>query len=363
MASFHLSVKIGKAGSGAKHACYIVRAGKYADLLDSPKAEVVEHIEHGNMPVWAQADPIVFWEEADARERKNGSIYREFELALPNELSPEQSRDLVRDFVSAELSDKFVYSFAIHNGKAAIAGEQQNRNAHIMFSERMLDGNERGPDLFFKRANKKNPDQGGCVKANFSATTTERKTALVELRERFANTTNAHLEKYGYSDRVTHLSLKEQGIDRPPERHFGPKVIRNFKEDDFNNLLARRAAEGALDRAQAAVTSTIDISGSLTAALNEKEAHGRAFGRIAENLGTADRTLAAASRNERDLERISWRIAAAANNEHARRTEGIAIAAGREFGRLGPQIALATNRLAQIVRDREAAAPKDALKT
>lgn len=166
VASFHLSVKIGKAGSGAKHAMYIARAGKYAGLLDSPKAEVVEAVEHGNMPVWAQADPITFWEEADLRERKNGSIYREFELALPNELSPEQSRDLVREFVSAELSEKHVYTWAIHNGQAAVDGRQSNRNAHIMFSERMLDGIQRGPDLFFKRANKKAPEQGGCIKAN-----------------------------------------------------------------------------------------------------------------------------------------------------------------------------------------------------
>lgn len=355
MATYHLSVKVGKAGKGAAHAAYIARVGNYAHLLASPKAEVLECCEHGNMPAWAQADPLQFWTEADQRERKNGAIYREFELALPNELTPAQARDLVREFVAQEIGDKHAYTFAIHNGTAALDGVQNNRNAHIMFSERTLDGIERGPDLFFKRANKKNPELGGCVKGNVAATAAERKAALVDLRERFADLTNAHLERHGHSDRVTHLSLKDQGIERPAERHLGPKRVRRLDEGEIDDLLSRRAAEGALRRAQAAV-STIDISGSLADALNERERrrHERAaFERIGKNLDAADRAFAGAGRNQLDHRAVARSVAAAAENQHARRTGEAVAAVGQQLGRLAPAIAGATRQLAQVVERRE----------
>ena len=42
-----------------------------------------EHVEHGNMPEWAQDDPRAYWRAADEHERANGSLYREVEFALP----------------------------------------------------------------------------------------------------------------------------------------------------------------------------------------------------------------------------------------------------------------------------------------
>lgn len=353
MATYHLSVKIGKAGKGAAHAAYIARVGNYARLLNSPKAEVLECCEHGNMPAWAQDDPLQFWIEADQRERKNGAIYREFELALPNELTPDQARDLVREFVAQEIGEKHAYTFAIHNGTAALDGVQKNRNAHIMFSERILDGIDRGPDLFFRRANKKKPELGGCVKGNTAATVADRKAALIDLRSRFADITNAHLERHGHSDRVTHLSLKDQGIERPPERHLGPKRVRRLVEDEIDDLLSRRAAEGALQRAQAAV-SAIDISGSLADALNDRSRHERtAFERIRKNLDAADAAIAAASRNKLDPRAVARSVAAAAENQHARRTGEAVAALGQQLGRLAPAIAGATRQLAKVVERRE----------
>ena len=243
MASYHCSVKVGGLGKGAAHAAYISREGKYEHLLHSEKAEKLEHVESINMPEWAQARPLEFWEQADQRERKNGAVYREFELALPNELTPDQAVALVRDFVRNEIGEKHACTWAIHNGKSAIDGTVNNRNAHIMFSERLRDGIERGPDTYFKReaaayrhrTTKEmiQPDaaaraKGGHGKLDtYNGTRAERRETLVALRARFADLTNSHLAQHGHTDRVTHLSLKDQGIDRMPEQHLGPKGARS----------------------------------------------------------------------------------------------------------------------------------------
>lgn len=224
MASFHCSVKVGKSGSGAAHADYIEREGKYA----SKSKDDLEHKESGNMPEFAETSGE-FWSAADQHERANGSVYREFEIALPRELTQAQRLELVREFVEHEIGDRHAYTFAIHNPKAAIDGGEQP-HAHIMFSERKRDGIERPAEQYFKRWNAKQPERGGCQKASTAKTPTERKAELVQLRQRFAELQNKHLAKSGHSVQVTHLSLAAQGIDREVEPHFGPKLAKELAE-------------------------------------------------------------------------------------------------------------------------------------
>ena len=228
MASYHLSVKVGAKGKAAAHAEYIEREGEYK-LKNKEKLEAVEH---GNMPEWAQDNPNLFWQCADEFERKNGSTYREIEIALPRELTPQQRKELVQTFVEQELGEKHAYTWAIHTPKASIEGGEQP-HAHIMYSERLQDGIERSPDQFFKRYNSKNPERGGCQKSNTAKTAEQRKTELVELRERFADLQNAYLEEYGHADRVDHRSLADQGIERTPEKHLGWKGSQNQEFKDL----------------------------------------------------------------------------------------------------------------------------------
>lgn len=47
---------------------------------------------------WAEHAPAYFWKAADEFERVNGATYREIEIALPRELTPDQRRELVRGF-------------------------------------------------------------------------------------------------------------------------------------------------------------------------------------------------------------------------------------------------------------------------
>ena len=238
MASYHCTVKTGGKGRAAKHADYIEREGQYAQTPGrESKLEDLEHKASGNMPAWAEHDASVFWQAADEHERSNGATYREIEVALPRELTPAQRVELVEDFVKQQIGERHPFTYAIHIPKAAIEkGEQPH--AHIMYSERTLDGIARDPDKFFKRANTKNPEKGGCKKD--SAGTQER---LLATRELWAEVQNKHLEKAGSAERVTHLSLKAQGIARQPEKHLGPVDAR---EVNAAALLERRAAEREL---------------------------------------------------------------------------------------------------------------------
>ena len=262
MASYHLTAKIGAKGKAAAHAAYISREGKYSGR---ERYEDLEATGHGNMPKWAEQEPGQFWNAADEYERANGSTYREIEVALPRELTPDQRHDLVEDFVRRELGEQHVYQWGIHNPKAALEkGEQPH--AHIMYSERRLDGIERDPDQFFKRYNAKNPERGGAQKASGGKARGELKDELLVTRQRWAEVQNEHLARHGHDVRVDHRSLNDQGIDRVPEKHLGGAGIRALAQLDIATLLERRAAEGEQERAQRAVSSLIDVSGDLVAA-------------------------------------------------------------------------------------------------
>lgn len=262
MASYHLSAKIGAKGKASAHAAYISREGKYSGR---ERYEDLEATASGNMPKWAEAKPAHFWDAADEHERANGSAYREIEVALPRELTADQRRELVEDFVRQELGDQHAYQWAIHTPKAALEkGEQPH--AHIMYSERRMDGIERDPEQFFKRYNAKNPEKGGAQKASGGKARGEMKDELLATRERWAEVQNRHLHRHGHDVRVDHRSLKDQGIDREPEKHLGGAGVRALAVQDISALLERRAAEGQQERAQRTVSSLIDLSGDLSAA-------------------------------------------------------------------------------------------------
>ncbi|EMG5775153.1 MobA/MobL family protein [Yersinia enterocolitica] len=266
MASYHLSVKTGGKGKAASHADYIAREGKYAREKDND----LEHKASGNMPAWAAHKPSEFWKAADTFERANGCTYREIEIALPRELTPAQRLELVRDFIQQEIGDRHAYQFAIHNPRAAIEGGEQP-HAHIMFSERLNDGIERDPQLYFKRANTKNPERGGAKKARFGETPTERKAYLIAQRERWADLQNKHLERYQHPDRVDARSLKAQGIEREPERHFGAGQVRQFEPAQLHALMERREAERQAQHYRDECNSVIDVTTSLREALAERD--------------------------------------------------------------------------------------------
>ena len=240
MAIGHLSVKVGKPGKAGPHAAYIAREGRYADRLD--KGERLEAKEAGNMPAWAQINPLEFWQAADQHERANGTTYREFEIALPRELTAADRLALVREFVRQELGDRHAYQFAIHC-PTAVDGQEQP-HAHIMFSERQRDGIERDPGQYFKRHNARAPEKGGAKKgwgdhAGETRTRQERAVDLKALRQRWEQTCNAALERAGHAERIDLRSNAERGINLPAERKFKPSEWRTRRAEVIEFRQAR----------------------------------------------------------------------------------------------------------------------------
>jgi hypothetical protein len=239
MASFHHRIKSGKKGTARAHASYIDRHGKFSN-----RGEDLVHAEHGNLPEWAENNPNLFWKIADKYERKNGAVYREHEIALPNELTEEQLIVLTKRIVSALIGNK-PYQYAIHAPDGSL-GSIPNPHVHLMYSDRLPDGIKREPEKMFSRFNSKQPENGGCKKDSGGMTRQELRKNVIAMRKTIADLQNQALTEYGHDARVDHRSLREQGKQRQPERHMGAaRIRRNHIE---SNIITRKNLGGAPPR-------------------------------------------------------------------------------------------------------------------
>ena len=190
------------------------------------------------MPSWARYNPAAFWKAGDKHERANGAVYREHEIALPVELTPEQYKELVGAMIPAMVGDK-PYEFAMHAPTSSIEG-RTNTHLHLMFSDRMQDGIERSPEQTFGRHNAKHPENGGCKKDSGGKNRLELRDEVIKTRKTCAELQNAALKKHGHAARVDHRSLKAQGINRAPEYHLGPARIQGMSEADKARVVKNR---------------------------------------------------------------------------------------------------------------------------
>ena len=188
------------------------------------------------MPRWAEDSPLKFFHAADRYERANGERYKEIIFALPNELSLEQQKEILDTFLAKHLADHY-YAWAIHEKVGTLSGGERQPHVHIMFSTREIDAQERQqertPEKFFQRANKKHPERGGCAKAE-KWVGKKRKDYLLHIREDFAKIQNAVLEKYGVPVRVDHRTLKAQQEDALRRGdHVLAELLDRIPETDF----------------------------------------------------------------------------------------------------------------------------------
>lgn len=249
MAIAHLSVKPAGRMSAMEKLGYITRQGQFAARLEA--GEKLEAVGAGNLPAWASDDAAKFWRAADlgevARKGSRAQVYREWEIALPREMTPDQRRALVEAFIAQEFGQpgrQCPYSYAIHNPPAADGQEQPH--VHVIFSERALDGKDRTPETYFNNAKRK--IGGGARKINQGLSGGERKKMLRELRLRWGDACNSALERAGSEARIDMRSLAERGERRRPEPKQGPK--RWNSRGGRALVLDLRAARAAFDGAR-----------------------------------------------------------------------------------------------------------------
>lgn len=219
MAIFHLNISTAKNGASAKQQ-YIERQGRY-------KNEGTDHdfVASGsmNLPAWAK-DSEDFWKEDEQRE--TGNQYREIRIALPNELTHTEQKEIVETFCKENLAGHAL-TWAIHENDGRISGEK-NPHVHIIFCERKRDPDREEPtrNEYFKRP-KRGKDgtiHGGYAKDREITGGTRRKW-LENIRQNAEKIINKGLERAGRKERVSCKSLEDQGIDRIPQVHLGRESI------------------------------------------------------------------------------------------------------------------------------------------
>jgi hypothetical protein len=174
------------------------------------------HQEVVNLPAWAHDAAAGFFARAEQHERANGRYATTWQLALPKELTREEQRTMARDFLATHLAEK-PYLWVMHDPVNA-QGEHQP-HIHVLFSERMNDGIERGgPAQHFRRYNRQHPERGGCQKDAWF----KQRSTIYEVRAAWCDWTHYTLERAGHEARLHPGSLYTRGIDRQPEPKVGP---------------------------------------------------------------------------------------------------------------------------------------------
>ncbi|MAC77373.1 MAG: molybdopterin-guanine dinucleotide biosynthesis protein MobA, partial [Rhodobacteraceae bacterium] len=168
-------------------------------------------------PDWA-TDRSRLWNEVEASEtRRNSVTAREWELALPSEISAEDRSQITRDFAQALVSRYGVaVDVAIHAPHRE--GDQRNHHAHVLTSTRKLEA-----DGFTTKTRVLDSAKTGGVE-------------IEQMRGLWAELQNRALERAGEVERVDHRSLEAQReaalergdqlsaeeLDRDPELKLGP---------------------------------------------------------------------------------------------------------------------------------------------
>jgi hypothetical protein len=181
-------------------------------------------------------DRQTLWNAVEKIEKgSKAQLAREYEVALPVELSREEQIQLVRDFAKENFVDKgMCVDFSIHDK------ENGNPHAHIMLTTRPINENgewgmkekkdymrdengERVPLIDKKtglqKVDSRNRKQWKREYVQFNDWNT--KDFLYRSRESWAEKVNQELERKNVPQRVDHRSYNEQGIEQIPTQHIG----------------------------------------------------------------------------------------------------------------------------------------------
>lgn len=174
----------------------------------------VEHAEiilpEGVAADWAR-DRSDLWNAAEFSEkRKDARVAREFEIALPHELSAEQRLEATREFAQ-DLANRYggVVDFTIHAPHDA--SDVRNTHAHVMMTTRQVTENGLGDKTYLERENK-------WLLANNLATTDMQ---LGDIRQTWEHIANEHMARAGLDIRIDHRSHIERGLEIAPTEHMG----------------------------------------------------------------------------------------------------------------------------------------------
>lgn len=221
MAIYHFSMKpVSRAKGRSAVASMAYRAGEKLTnerdgiTHDYTAKQGVEHAEivlpEGVNADWAR-DRSDLWNAAEfAEKRKDARVAREFEVALPHELSAEERLEATRE-LAQELANRYgaAVDFAIHAPHEA--SDVRNHHAHVLMTTRQVTESGLGDKTYLERENK-------WLLANDLPTTDMQ---LRDLRQRWEGIANERLAMAGLDIRIDHRSHMERGLEIAPTEHMG----------------------------------------------------------------------------------------------------------------------------------------------
>ncbi|MBW9060891.1 Ti-type conjugative transfer relaxase TraA [Agrobacterium pusense] len=221
MAIYHLSTKPVSRSSGrsavasAAYRCAVLLVNHRDGLVhDFTRKEGVEHIEivlpDGLSADWA-FDRSALWNAAEfAEKRKDARVAREFEIALPHELSPEGRLKAARAFAQ-DLANRYgaAVDFAIHSPSEH--GDIRNHHAHVLMTTRQVGRTGLREKTCLEHKNAR-------LLAHGMATTDVQ---LRDIRQAWEGIANRQLQREGLDVRIDHRSHVERGLELSPTEHMG----------------------------------------------------------------------------------------------------------------------------------------------
>jgi MobA/MobL family. len=175
------------------------------DIHDYSSKRGVEHTEIVFPAGMSGIDRSRLWNNAEAAEtRKNSTVAREYEIALPDELNQKQRQDLALEF-ARHLASRYGVAADVAIHAPGQGGDHRNHHAHILTTTRQV-------------------AQGGTLGAKTRSLDDRRSGEVEHVRSAWAHLVNGALEQAGRPERVSHKSLEAQGINRQATVHLGPTV-------------------------------------------------------------------------------------------------------------------------------------------
>ncbi|MCS8564373.1 nickase [Pediococcus pentosaceus] len=253
MAIFHMSfsnISAGKGRSAIASAAY--RSGE--KLFDDKEGRRYFYarsvmpesfiLTPKNAPDWA-SDREKLWNEVEKNDRKSNSRYaKEFNVALPVELSESEQKELLTKYVQENFVDQgMVADVAIHRD------HPDNPHAHVMLTNRPFN-----PDGSWglKAKTQYIKDENGKQLLTKSGFPKQRKIWLVdwdkkekinEWRHNWATSVNQSLAQKNIPDRISEKSFVDQGIDDTPTQHEGINSKRHERKSFNQQVRAQRSAK------------------------------------------------------------------------------------------------------------------------
>ena len=231
MAIFHMSfsnISAGKGRSAIASAAY--RSGE--KLFDDKEGRSYFYarsvmpesfiLTPKNAPEWA-SNRERLWNEVERKDRKANSRYaKEFNVALPVELSEGEQKELLTKYVQENFVDQgMVADVAIHRD------HPDNPHAHVMLTNRPFnpDGSwgqkTKTEYILDSRGNKTKTPAGNVRNRKIWLVDWDKPGKVEEWRHAWAEEVNSLFQAKGMPERISEKSYEEQGIEKTPTKHEG----------------------------------------------------------------------------------------------------------------------------------------------